>query len=1002
MTGGVNWLSDAARSGQRLWTIPPITSFVDALADGLLTETGHDPLRLTDITILVPTRRAGRALREAFLRRSAGKPMLLPRMMPLQDIDEDEALLSGFASDGGAPLDIPPAIAPLTRTLLLTRMVLAQARAQDEPQSPQQAAKLAQELARLLDQVQTERLKFQALKDLVPESLAVHWQETLTFLKIITQSWPEILEEFGVCDPAEHRNRVFAAQAEAWRSAAPKGLIVAAGSTGTVPANRDLLAVIAGLPNGCVVLPGLDLAIDDAGWAATSETHPQFALKSLLSHLDAERTDVSLWPSAKGDDTKAQRQRFISEIMRPAETSEQWRALTGLNHAATDGLQRIEAPTPREEAAAIALALRGAIDKEGQTAALVTPDRALARRVASELQRWGLQIDDSAGTPLAATPAGVFLRLTAEMALSGCAPVPLLSALKHPMASGGLDPGEFRTRVRDLERAILRGPRPAEELSGLRAALTAKPDRDGRDKDLDAWLIKLEEDMAPFAALMSEDEVPLRDLLTTHVQWAETLAASDEDAGPLRLWAKEDGEAVARFVAELDDAADTLEPISPLAYPGFLDALMAGQVVRPRYGTHPRLSILGPLEARLLHPDVLILGGLNEGSWPADADIDAWMSRPMRQRFGLPLPERRIGQSAHDIAQALGAPQVIMTRSLKVDGTPTVASRWWRRLDQVIEAADLTSHDLSGRLGWLSWAAALTRPEEINPCAAPEPKPPLNARPREMSVTDVEKWMRDPYEIYAKYVLKLRTLDPIDADASLADYGTIVHDVLQEFITAFPNDVPADAEQHLLDMADSRFRRADVPPGVMAFWEPRFERIAAWVAEAERARREDVLAPHTEVTGALTLQGPEGEFVLRARADRIDELRDGTLAILDYKTRALPSKKDVQAGYSPQLPLEAMIAAQGGFKNVPAKPVAELIYWKLSGRGDGGESRDAADSVEAACAEVIDGLQGLIDTFDKLDTAYSARPNPNKLLPYGETEHLARVKEWATAEGGES
>jgi ATP-dependent helicase/nuclease subunit B len=1001
VTNRAKWLSESAQDGTRVWTISPVISFVDALADGVLTETGNDPLRLADVTVLVPTRRAGRALREAFLRRSGGKPLLLPRLMPLQDIDEDEALLAGFATESGSPLDITPAIAPLNRTLLLTKLILGQAKASGQSQSPQQAATLAQELARLLDQVQTECLSFDTLKDLVPDDLAEHWLVTLKFLQIVTAHWPDILKEKGVCDPAEHRNQVFAAQARAWTTAAPSGLIVAAGSTGTVPANRDLLKVVAALPNGCVVLPGLDQSMDGEAWDAVSETHPQHTLKTLLGHLQTDRMDVAVWPHDKPSETRRARQTLISEIMRPAPTSDQWRSLSGLTRAATDGIERIEAPTPREEAAAIALALRWAISEPKRTAALVTPDRALARRVAAELERWELEIDDSAGRPLESVPAGVFLRLTAEMALQHCAPVPLLSTLKHPMAGGGLDIGVFRDRVRTLERAVLRGPRPADGMGGLRAAVTASNDAPSA---LDAWLAEIEQTMQPFAEIMSLGTVTLKEILSAHIQWTEALSATDEIAGPLRLWAGYDGEAVARFAADLAEAAEDMPPISPSAYPGLLEALMSGQVVRPPYGSHPRLSILGPLEARLLHPDVLILGGLNEGTWPAEAAADPWMSRPMRKDFGLPLPERRIGQSAHDVAQGLGADHVILTRSLKVDGTPTVASRWWRRLDQVIKAAEIPANDLSGRMAWLAWAAQLARPDarSIKACDPPAPAPPVAARPRRMSVTDVETWMRDPYEIYAKYILRLRALDPIDADASSADYGTIVHDVLQEFIETYPNNLPADAEDKLRALANARFHRDDVPPGVMAFWQPRFARIATWVVETERERRMRLRAPHAEVTGRMTLNGPAGAFELTARADRIDELTDGTLAILDYKTGTVPTTKDVEAGYSPQLPLEAMIAAVGGFDGVPKRTVSELTYWKLSGRGNGGEERHATKDVDAVCAGAITGVQQLIDAFDQEETPYTARPNPNKMVAYGEAQHLARVKEWAAADGDES
>ncbi|NKB43457.1 MAG: double-strand break repair protein AddB [Alphaproteobacteria bacterium] len=981
-----------------MWSIPPALGFVDALADGLLAETGGDPLALAEITVLVPTRRAGRSLREAFLRRAQGKPLLLPRLMPLQDIDEDEALLSGFGGNDTTPLDIAPPIAPLSRQILLTRLILSQAEASEQHQSPEQAARLAQELARLLDQVQTERLSFENLADLVPDTLAEHWQLTLNFLQVVTQHWPNLLEERGTVDPAEHRNQVFAAQARAWRQAPPQGLIVAAGSTGTIPATRDLLSVVAALPNGCLVLPGLDQRLEDEAWAVLEESHPQYTLKALLDHFETTRDTVSAWPVEALSANAEQRQRLITEVMRPAETSERWQSLEGLERSAVDGIQRIEAPTPREEAAAIAMVLRWVVEEDGRTGALVTPDRALARRVSAELERWELTVDDSAGQPLTETPPGVFLRLTAAMAMDQLAPIPLLATLKHPLAAGGMAPPTFRDMVRDLEVSILRGPRPSEGLAGLRNALAG---HDDHDPALDGWLATLHSGMATYESIMAGGATSLSTILRAHVEWAETLAASKDTAGPLRLWAGPAGESLARFIAELDEAAPDLGDIHPMAYPGLLDALLSGQVVRPPYGTHPRLSILGPLEARLLRPDVLVLSGLNEGTWPANTDSDPWMSRPMRKAFGLPQPERRVGQAAHDIAQGLGAPDVFLTRSLKVEGNPTVASRWWRRFDQVLDAAKIPALSETGRYAWLPWSAALTRPEKIEAWSAPAPRPPVDTRPRRLRVTEVETWMRDPYEIYARHVLKLRALDPIDADAGSADYGTIVHDILQDFVRAYPNSLPKNLENILQELAEKTFGRADLAPGILAFWAPRFERIANWFAEQEREGRGDIQKAHAEVSGTITLSGPASAFELSARADRIDELKDGSLSIIDYKTGAVPSTKEVAAGYAPQLPLEAVIAAEGGFSGIPAKDVSNLAYWRLTGRGDGGEVRTAGDSAAELRTDALAGLTTLIKIFDDPATPYEARPHPDMAPRFGDTQHLARVKEWAAAEGGE-
>ena len=713
----------------KVYSIAPGRPFLEALADGLLARVGADPMALTDFTVLLPTRRACRALAEAFLRRTAGRPLLLPRLVPLGDLDLDEITLTG--GDEGvfeAAAELPPAIPELRRRLLLTRLVLKWGATQpDGPRSPDQAARLAGELARLLDQVQTERLSLDDLQGLVPEEHARHWQITLKFLTILTEHWPAVLADEGCLDPADRRNRAMRAQAEAWRRAPPPGPVIAAGTTGSVPATAELVAVVAGLAEGAVVLPGLDRHADDETWDQILDqpTHPQHAIARLLRRLEVARDAVADWPGLEPvPAAAAARRRLISEAMRPAATTEAWPALTGddIGEAALDRLIRLDCPGPREEAEAVALLMRETLERPelGRTAALVTFDRELARRVAAELRRWGIEVDDSAGVALADTVPGGFLRLVAAMLAEDLAPVPLLACFKHPLAAGSRRPAAFRALARRLERRVLRGPRPGPGFAGLRAALG------DRDPDLAGWIDELAAMCAPLAAALDADSVNLEQLLAAHVQLAERLAASDDAAGAERLWAGDAGEAMADFVAELRQAAAGFPAIAGHAYPALFAALMAGRMVRPRYGRHPRLFIWGPLEARLQQADRLILGGLNEAAWPPEAATDPWLSRPMRAEFGLPPPERRIGLSAHDFAQGFCAGDVVLTRAERVEGTPTVPSRWLLRLDNVLAAAghDRLADDVSRT--WLQWRAALDRPRRPAPLAAPEPRPPVS------------------------------------------------------------------------------------------------------------------------------------------------------------------------------------------------------------------------------------------------------------------------------------
>ena len=974
-----------------LFTIASDLPFLDALVAGLVAESGGDPLALAQATILLPTRRAARSLAEAFLRASAGRALLLPRLVPVGDVDAEELALGGDDGDAAGSVDIPPAVPELQRVLALTRLVLAWGRARGSgPLAPGQAAPLAAALARFLDEVETEGSDFALLAELVPAHFAEHWQQVLDFLAILTAHWPAHLAELGGVGPAERRNQVLRAQAESWRRKPPPGRIIAAGLTGGVAAVAELLAVVALLPQGAVVLPGLDRGIADWDAVAADPAHPQHLLGRLLRRLEAEAATVRDWPAPGLTPGPASRRRLIAEALRPAAESHHWRGLAGIGPDALAGLTRLDCAGPQEEATVIALLLREALQVPEKTAALVTPDRGLARRVAAELKRWGIEIDDSAGAPLDKTPPGLFLRLLLDLAAEDLAPLPLLAALKHPLAAGGSAPEAFRALVRRLEIAVLRGPRPAPGFAGLSAVLPPS-------RDLAALVSVLEAALAPLLQVLAAPEIALADLVAAHIAAAEALAASDGESGAERLWRGEAGEAAATFLAELLAGAATLPPLAGRDYPALFAALIAGPVVRPRYGRHPRLAIWGLLEARLQQADLVILGGLNEGVWPPATESDPWLSRPMRQAFGLPPPERRIGAAAHDFVQALGAPEVVMTRASRVEGAPTVPSRWLLRLDTVMRATGLEWKPLPSG-GPLAWQALLDQPERRIVLAPPEPRPPLAARPRRLSVTQIETWMRDPYAIYAQKILRLAALEPLDADPGAAERGEAIHAALDRFLRDCPAVLPADAEARLLARGVEAFGAALERPGVRAFWWPRFERIARWFIAEERERRRHVALIRSELAGRLDLALPGGVFTLTAKADRIDRRATGGLVLIDYKTGSVPQREEVAHGFSPQLPLEAAIAEAGGFDGVAAEAVAALEYWQLSG-GDPPGKATALGKTGAELRALIDdalaGLSRLVIGFDDPRTPYRAVPRPERAPRYSDYGHLARVKEWS-------
>ena len=817
-------------------TIPTGAVFLDALATGLLAEVEAEPASLADALVLLPNRRACRGLVEAFLRCAGGRPLLLPQIQPIGEVDAEELLL-----DGTLDLALPEAIGPLRRLLLLTRLLSRGG------WSFEHGLRLATDLAALLDEIETERGTLADLGRLVPDDLAAHWQRSRELLEMVAETWPIELARTHLIDPNHRRHRLLSGLAERWRVDPPDRRIVAAGSTGSIPATRDLLRAIADLPNGTVVLPGLDRTLDRASWRALEPGHPQWGLRQLLSALGVAREQVDTWPYARPGAAEIARAGFLAEVMRPAATIAAWQDLPELPATATAGLTVEEHVDLAGEAVAIATRMRFVLESPGRTAALVTPDRDLARRVAVELRRWRIEVDDSAGVPLDQTPPGAFLLLTARLVIEDITPVALLAVLKHPLAQGGQPLHAFRRQVRLLERACLRGPRLANGFTGILSELrrqqgrTEQPSRRERLAGLARWVDQLAGWARELQGLGERSTpVALEELLRAHMGFAEALAR-DEHGRASELWRLEAGEAAASLLSELLEACADGHELAASAYPALLAHAMARRPVRPRASRHGRLFIWGELEARLQRADVTILGGLDEDVWPRRADPGPWLNRTMREQLGLPPVERLLGLSAHDFVQLAAGPEVVISRAAKdAQGRPTVPSRWLVRLQTLLEAKG-SRDTLAGRDHIRLWSQHLDQIDgPPRPCPQPRPRPPVEARPRRLSISDIGLWMRDPYALYAKRVLGPATRwRQLDADPGALERGNVIHDALEAFVRAHPGRPAGRAARQQAARTCGRERFARNTPIVRrsrALWWPRFEAVVD-VGDRPRARR---------------------------------------------------------------------------------------------------------------------------------------------------------------------
>ncbi|MDX1717872.1 MAG: double-strand break repair protein AddB [Anderseniella sp.] len=1015
-----------------VYNIPPDVEFLRALVRAILEgrlfgEAAPDSMALSRWTIMLPTRRSVRALRETFMQVAPGEARMLPVIRALGDVDEDELIIHAGASE----IELPPAASDHQRQFMLAGMVRewavtnpASHAAQIVSGSVAQALRMATSMMQLIDHLDNGDISLADVPAalLNDSELPLHHEEAIGFLSIIAERYPAAMRDAGLLGPAERRARLLRLEAERLAANPPDAPVIAAGSTGSLPATAALLHTVACLPQGCVVLPGLDTSLDEESWQALGEQHPQFGLRELLHLFGITRDDVQALPGiARRDDGKP-RVRLASELMRPTETTHKWHDLREHKptlEQACRSIRWLEAPDMREQALMIALAMRKALH-EDRRCALITPDRQLARRVSAELARWNVHVDDSAGEPLSMHPAGVFFELVSAASLPDAAPESVVALLTHPLIGEALAPDDDpRLLARELEIAVFRQLHEGHRLHNLTAGLARAREvaggqhadpalkriaESGRWPVLEAYAARLEALFNGVCGLASSvSPHPLKDMLHAHITLAEALASDGEDT-PQRLWLGEAGQALSSLLRALLDEADAA-PAMPLAdYCTWIADGLRQVPVRRRFPLHPSLSILGLLEARLVQPDMVILGGLNEGVWPAAADPGPWLSRPQHQMLKLALPERRLGLAAHDFAQSLCAGEVVLAWTRKAGGTPLVPSRWLLRLNAVLQAAGLkdaaqpdeTLAAIAHQLDKRGSAQGL-------PVEPPEPKPPVSSRPKRLSVTRIARLLRDPYWAYAYYVLGLRPLPPLGRVPGPAERGQLAHKVVERFAREYPDAMPDNAAEILCAMAEEETARTVPDAALRTIWGIQLARAMDWFAGRDSQLRETVQKIHVEIDGRLDVPIGSETFTISAKADRIDELTSGNARIIDYKTGTATFSKKTAQNYSPQLDLEGWILQEGGFKGIAPQTASELMYIRLSGGHPPGElieSRDqkfpTPDRIETAAS----GFRQLMASYQRPERGYPARTGDEAWGRRSDYDHLSRWREWGLGRDG--
>ncbi|MDP2520429.1 double-strand break repair protein AddB [Shimia thalassica] len=956
----------------RVFAAPPGADFPEVLVQGLRSRFANSPPEdMARVQLILNTRRMERRVRALF---DQGPPCLLPRIH----------LLTDFGNLSGS-LGVPVAISPMRKRFELVQLVAQLLDAQPDLAARSSLYDLADSLATLMDEMSGEGVSPDVIEGLDVSDQSGHWARAKTFFAIARH----FLERIEDQPDAEARQRMIVeGLMHQWDQNPPRHPVIIAGSTGSRGTTMLLMQAVAKLPQGALVLPGFDFDMPETVWttlsdALSSEDHPQFRFQKLLSNLDLSASDVVPW--AGFDAPNTERNRLVSLALRPAPVTDQWLEegpLLGNLEEATRQMTLVEAPSMREEALAIAMRLRQAA-QEGVTAALITPDRMLTRQVTAALDRWDLVPDDSAGMPLQLSPPGRFLRHTAALLVKELTAEALLTLLKHPLCHSGQDRNLHLLHTRDLELAMRKQGMTYPEPETLRAWAGAQKDPP---------LVWIEWVISQFCGQIIAGSPDFSAVLEAHIALSERIAAgSDEGSGS--LWDEAAGREAAKIIAQLRDNAKFAGPLEARDYADLFGSVIAGGEVRNRDKGHPNVLIWGTLEARVQGADLVILGGLNEGSWPESPSPDPWLNRKMRHDAGLLLPERRIGLSAHDFQQAVGAPQVWLTRSIRSDEAETVSSRWVNRLTNLLKGLPdqggvqaLSEMQARGQ-EWLSMVKSLERVEEVPSENRPSPRPPVTVRPDHLSVTEIKKLIRDPYAIYARHILKLRPLDSLMKTPDALLRGIIVHEVLEQFVM----DVDADASHlnsaHLLEISETVLAENVPWATARALWKARIERVSGHFVSGEIGRRANAIPIAYECKARSEI--PELGFTLSAKADRIDRTEKGDLVIYDYKTGRPPSQ-DEQKFFDKQLLLEAAMAERGGFKDIDPADVVDAIYLGL-----GNPPKDErAPLAETTPAQIWDEFTQLIAHFMDAENGFTARRAMHSDRDHSDYDQLARFGEW--------
>lgn len=901
--------------------------------------------------MLVPNRRSCQVMRQALLAELKVEAALLPCILPLAEVGNELITLIGSAAL--ELLDsIPPAMDVAQHRYLLASYVEAFERGRMGGSTLEHTLALTDSLLELQERAARHGITLtqQNIRPLLHADFAEHWKQSLEFLAILTDHWPAIEEESGFTTTAAREVRLMEALATHWQQSPADYPVFAIGSSASQPATATLLTTIAELPQGAVILPGIDPSIALEDWHAVTAGHPLFHLKQFLDRWPLMPAQITALAPATPN--------LWLEALAPAEIIPHWRTRPMPRHEA---LHLIPCAHAEEEARVISLLLRERLEEQGAQIALITPDEGLMTRVAKQMQRYGIRIDRMSSGTLANTETGsLWANLTSCLSAPE-SPMLLRQLLHHPLLAfapellAGLEAGWHginRTRCGQL-------PRHAAALAShlqyasLKNFVQQLADAAGKEQPASAWV---------------QHVTTLLSLINT----------------------SQNGEGAEAVEAELGriSYADRFGPLSAHSF----RALITERLATPRRDiglrTHPRIHLLTPVEARLQHFDRVILANMQDSIWPGLSPANPWLNLAAEKALGLPTPEEKISLMAHDVLMLGSGRDVFLTYPKRAGGSPVSRSRFIERIVTLLAAHGINEKAITSE-HYVRWAA-MRHVADYAPEPAAMPKPAREQRPRRLKVTSIEKLFTDPYAIYAEYVLGLAALKDIDATPEPSDFGNLAHKAAERLAKHWDEKGQSATQAELEAIAQTSLRELSERPNIDIFWRRRLVDGLRFIDTEEAKRRAQLTSVTCEDTieGAIALADGES-LTLHGRIDRVEYAASGT-RIIDHKTGDIASEKDIRSGKAPQLLAYALLM------RLHEEAVETVEYWALPKRGEIGEVRSVqpdAEEMAALKANLCAAFEQMLDAnIPLLAKPFIGTPDQKLGTDY---DGISRYDEWA-------